>query len=76
MWVTLLVAGKFQNIGNDLIPGDLRLTEASTTRQRGRTYLSVVASLPQLLPTIIGYAATSIDRHVAYCVLQKEPDYR
>ena len=34
-----------QNVGKDLIPGDLRLTEVSFTPPSRRTYLSVLAGL-------------------------------
>ena len=67
-----------QNVGKDLIPGDLRLTEVSFTPPSRSTYLSVLAGLRWPLPKIIGNTAISIDSNVIYCVviepseLQKE----
>ena len=59
-----------QNVGKDLIAGDLRLTEVSFTPQSGRTYLSVLAGLRRPLPKIIN-TAMSIDSNVNYCVVME-----
>ena len=56
-----------QNVGKDLIAGDLRLTEVSFTQLSDRTYLSVLAGLRRPLPNIIN-TAISFDSNVNYCV--------